>query len=239
MVGGEALFDPRYEPEMRRFLMRALEMEGFLCRREVIRHEERVDHFAVTLVVPAADAFALEPIALVEEDRRLVPREDVQLELAHARPASPGDRGVEQRATDALPPVAGGDHQPEIGDVRARRVRVAGERQADDPVAVRRDEHGRVGMAAHGLQVAALVADRAPGVGRQEPRARLAADLGREDDQLRRVGRVGGPDLDHRATTPCPPRRGSPAAPSRPFGRRSTAETPPKKRLRSAQARTS
>ena len=28
MVGGEALYDPRYEPEMRRFLIRALEMEG-------------------------------------------------------------------------------------------------------------------------------------------------------------------------------------------------------------------
>lgn len=28
MVGGEALFDPRYEREMRRFLIRALEMEG-------------------------------------------------------------------------------------------------------------------------------------------------------------------------------------------------------------------
>lgn len=28
MVGGEALFDPRFEPEMRRFLIRALEMEG-------------------------------------------------------------------------------------------------------------------------------------------------------------------------------------------------------------------
>ena len=28
MVGGHALFDPRYEPEMRRFLIRALEMEG-------------------------------------------------------------------------------------------------------------------------------------------------------------------------------------------------------------------
>ena len=28
MVGGQALFDPRYEPEMRRFLIRALEMEG-------------------------------------------------------------------------------------------------------------------------------------------------------------------------------------------------------------------
>lgn len=28
MVGGDALFDPRYEPEMRRFLVRALEMEG-------------------------------------------------------------------------------------------------------------------------------------------------------------------------------------------------------------------
>ena len=27
-VGGDALFDPRYEPEMRRFLVRALEMEG-------------------------------------------------------------------------------------------------------------------------------------------------------------------------------------------------------------------
>jgi hypothetical protein len=27
-VGGDALFDPRYEPEMRRFLIRALEMEG-------------------------------------------------------------------------------------------------------------------------------------------------------------------------------------------------------------------
>jgi len=28
MVGGDALYDPRYEPEMRRFLIRALEMEG-------------------------------------------------------------------------------------------------------------------------------------------------------------------------------------------------------------------
>jgi hypothetical protein len=28
MVGGESLFDPRYEAEMRRFLIRALEMEG-------------------------------------------------------------------------------------------------------------------------------------------------------------------------------------------------------------------
>ena len=28
VVGGDALFDPRYEPEMRRFLIRALEMEG-------------------------------------------------------------------------------------------------------------------------------------------------------------------------------------------------------------------
>jgi hypothetical protein len=27
-VGGNALFDPRYEPEMRKFLVRALEMEG-------------------------------------------------------------------------------------------------------------------------------------------------------------------------------------------------------------------
>ena len=32
-VGGEALFDPRYEPEMRRFLIRALEMEGIRVPR--------------------------------------------------------------------------------------------------------------------------------------------------------------------------------------------------------------
>jgi hypothetical protein len=28
MVGGDALYDPRYEVQMRRFLIRALEMEG-------------------------------------------------------------------------------------------------------------------------------------------------------------------------------------------------------------------
>jgi hypothetical protein len=28
LVGGDALYDPRYEAEMRRFLIRALEMEG-------------------------------------------------------------------------------------------------------------------------------------------------------------------------------------------------------------------
>ena len=34
LVGGEALFDPRYEPEIRRFLIRALEMEGIPVPRE-------------------------------------------------------------------------------------------------------------------------------------------------------------------------------------------------------------
>jgi len=33
MVGGAALFDPRYEAEMRRFLIRALEMEGLQVPR--------------------------------------------------------------------------------------------------------------------------------------------------------------------------------------------------------------
>jgi hypothetical protein len=34
MVGGAALYDPRYEAEMRRFLIRALEMEGIPVPRE-------------------------------------------------------------------------------------------------------------------------------------------------------------------------------------------------------------
>ena len=102
---------------------------GFPCRREVVRHEERVDVGAVTPVVTAAMSLALEPEALVQPNRRLVPREDVELELADARAARPGDR---RRRAAAVPIPRrrwlGGDDQAEIGDVRARRVRVACDR---------------------------------------------------------------------------------------------------------------
>ena len=138
----------------------------------------------------------------------------MELELAHASPPGPWPPCPSSAATDAPTPVARGDHQAEVGDVGARGVWIAGERQAaDDPVAVDGDEHRRVGMAAHGLQVAALVRDRrqVSVVSSQSPGS--PPDGGRQRDELRRVGRLRGPDRDHRTTTPCPPRRGSPAAP--------------------------
>ena len=59
------------------------------------------------------------------------------------------------------------------------------------------DEDRCVGVATHGLQVPALVGDRPPRLGRQEPARRLAADRGRKGDEGRRVRRLGGPDRDH------------------------------------------
>jgi hypothetical protein len=48
------------------------------------RHENRIHHLPGPLVVPLAVALALEAELLVQLDRGLVPREHVQLELAHA-----------------------------------------------------------------------------------------------------------------------------------------------------------
>ena len=71
----------------------------------------------------------------------------MQLELADARGARPGDRLLEQRLPDAATAVAGGDHQAEIGDVVARPVRVARDGETtDDGSVVVGDEDGRVGM---------------------------------------------------------------------------------------------
>jgi streptomycin 3"-adenylyltransferase len=50
---------------------------------ELKRHQDRVDVFIATAVVGAAVALAHEAEVLVQPDRRLVPREDVQLELTH------------------------------------------------------------------------------------------------------------------------------------------------------------
>jgi len=67
-----------------------------------VRHQDRVDVLPGTPVVPFAVALALEAEALVELDRGLVPREDVQLDLADAARARPVDGGREQGAADAL-----------------------------------------------------------------------------------------------------------------------------------------
>jgi len=54
------------------------------CPREGERHQDRVHHLAGPLVVTLPEALALEAELLVQLDRGLVPREHVQLKLAHA-----------------------------------------------------------------------------------------------------------------------------------------------------------
>ena len=155
----------------------------------------------------------------------------MQLELANACLVRPRDRLLEQRPADPATPGRRGDHQAEVGDVAARRVRVARDRQpSDDPVVVLGDEHGRVGMAAHGAEVAALVADRAPAAVGDQPPLGLGADRLGERDEGGGVARLGEPNgrRSHSTTIPCPPRRGSPAAASEPSAATVTADTPPK-----------
>jgi hypothetical protein len=171
----------------------------------VIRHEERVDGDAVADVVTATQPFALEAERLVQLNGRLVPREDMELDLRDGRSSRPIHRGGEQRATNSPPAVARRDHEPEVGDVGARRVRVARERDAtDDPVGVGvdGDEDGGVGVATDGAKVSPLVGDATPRIGSEQPVARLPADRGGEGDQLRRVAGFRVPDRDHETTTP-------------------------------------
>jgi hypothetical protein len=169
----------------------------------VIRHEERVDGDAVADVVTATQPFALEAERLVQLNGRLVPREDMELELGDGRSSRPIHCGREQRATDSPPAMARRDHEPDVGDVGARRVRVAGEREAtDDPVGVDGDEDGGVGVATDGAKVSPLVRDATPRIGGEQPIARLPADRGGERDQLRRVAGLCVPDRDHDTTTP-------------------------------------
>ena len=192
-------------------------------------HQDRVDVLAAAAVVVLAEALALEAELLVELDRRLVPGEDVQLELVDAGVAGPRDRLLEQGAADAAAAVARGDHQAEVGDVAAGGVRVAGDREAaDDGAVVLGDEHGGVRVALQRAQVAALLGDAAPAVGVQQPGLRLAADGRSERDEGGGVLGPRGRIESHPTTIPWPPRRGSPAAARLPSALRSTAATPPK-----------
>ena len=102
---------------------------------------------ARALVVSLAKALALEPEGLVQSKRGLVPGEDVELELRSPDSRAHTTACVEEHRPDAPPAMALGDHQAEVGDVPARRMRIARERQpADDRSVLLGDEHRGVGM---------------------------------------------------------------------------------------------
>src|ERR687888_16802 len=113
--------------------------------RDPVRHQDGVDELAATPVVIPAQTFALEAEPLVQPDCRLVVRKDMQLELLDPDLARPLDRPLEQGPADPSSPLSDSDHEPEVGDVRAGRMRVARQgKAADDAVLVLRDEDRRV-----------------------------------------------------------------------------------------------
>ncbi len=170
---------------------------------ELKRHQDGVDRHTVTQVVALAETLALEAERLVQGHRRLVPGEDVELELPDTDAAGPCDRLLEQGSRYAPAAMTRSDHQAEVCDMAARRVDVAGQREPrNDTPLVLGHVDGRVGVTTDGPQVAPLVRD-APPLGRgQKPRALLAADLARELDERLRVARFRRANRDHGTTTP-------------------------------------
>ena len=162
---------------------------------------ERVDTLASTVATTAS--------AMAKKDGEI----DVQLELANARLERPADRLLEEHRSDPLAAVGLGDHEPEVGNVPARRMRIAREREPTHEVrAVLRDEHGCIRMAMDRAEIPALVGHGAPWAGAEDPAPVLSPDaLGKIDERVRVAGR-GGPNDRHSTTIPTPPRRGSPAA---------------------------
>src|SRR5215218_7949155 len=138
-----------------------------------------------------SDTLTPEAEVLVERHGRGVVREHVKLELPDSGPPSPVGGGLKQCPADPAATMRGRDHETEVGDVRARGMRVPGQREpAHDQVAVGRDEDGRVRIARDRAQVAPLLADAAPRAVGDEPALWLAADrLG----QLHEGGRVARP----------------------------------------------
>ena len=118
-------------------------------------------------------------------------------------PSAHVDGLLEERSPDTAPPVTRRHHQAEVGDVAARGMKIAGEREpSDEAVPIGRDVDRRVGMPAHGPQIPAFIGDAPPGRRRQKPRALLAADLARELDERLRIARIRAADADHGTTTP-------------------------------------
>src|SRR6266516_3877957 len=197
-----------------------------------------IDQTAVAAVMPLPVALAPEAERLVQLDRRLVVREVVQLQLRDTHAARPVDGSLQQRAADPLPPVALRDHQPEIRDMRARRVGIPSDGEAaDDPARRLGDEDGGIAGAAQRSEIPALVPRPAPLACRDQPALGLRTDLARQLDERGRVARFRLSDREfaHSMTKPWPPRRASPAAASEPSSRNSTPAAPPKYRFRRRQ----
>src|SRR5581483_11659158 len=98
-----------------------------------------------------------------------------------------------------------------VGDVGARRVRVAADREPADerPILPLRDVDRGVRVAAQGLEEAALVTGTPPLAGdADQPALRLGAHGVGETRQLLRIGRVGvsNPEIHYATTTAPPPR---------------------------------
>jgi len=167
------------------------------------RHQDRVHGCSVTQVLAAPQAFALEAIRLVEGDRRLVPWKDMELELLHSRARSPRDGLVEQCPADASPPMRARHHEPEVGDMPARRMHVSREREsANWPAFLNGNEHRRVRMSTNHTEIPPLVGDAPPLLSCQKPRAVLAADSAPELDESLSIPQLGRPDRDHGTTIP-------------------------------------
>ena len=131
---------------------------------DLVGHQDRVDELAAAAVVALAVALALEAERLVEA--RSPPRSTGR-RAARACGRRPRAPTPPPRAAAPSPRPAGArrrDHQADVGDVRARRVRVAPDREAADerPVAALRDEDRRVRIAAQRLEEAALIAGAPP-----------------------------------------------------------------------------
>src|SRR5262249_6431551 len=116
---------------------------------QLLRHQQDVRVAAlVAEVVAHAQPLALVAELLVELDRGLVVREHVQLELPDPGAASPALGRFHEGRADPAPAVIGRDHHPEVGHVRACRMRVAHQRDPAGELAASelRDEKRSVGM---------------------------------------------------------------------------------------------
>ena len=198
---------------------------------DVERHQHCVEVLLAAAVMAAPQALSAEADAFVELDRRVVVWKDVQLQLADADCPRPLLSLPEQGRSDPAPAMLLGDHEAEVGDVPARWMGVAAEREpAHD--AVRRelgDEDGGVVVSAQRAQEPSLLAGCAPDAVGDQPAAGLGGDGLGELDERPGVPRLRLADDDPLSETiPWPPRRGSPAAASVPSGRISTAAAPPK-----------
>lgn len=170
---------------------------------ETERHQDGVDGDAVANVMTSTQTLALESERGVEGYRGLVPGEHMELQLANADNPGPRDGLLEQSTANTPTAVGRRDHQPQIGDMTARRMNVASHRQPTHDAAVMGCHVDRsVRVPTHRSQVAPLLRHGPGHLGGQQPVTLLEADLTREVDERLSVGRFGAPNLGHGTTTP-------------------------------------